>query len=580
MQRAPLVFSICCLFFPATARPQVGRVDSLRMLGAAHAAQIRFERERRGLLPLGDDPGGDQCETVVGRMCYWPEDNSERPMPDSRSIINARLALLATLGRLNSASPGDNWIAGQRIRYMIESGEDSAAVSVARSCSPPRWYCKVLLGYALHASERYADAAAAFDSALAEMPAPERCRWNDISVLLDDGARDSYDQLPCGQRDSVEKRFWDLAQPSFAVGGNDRRTEHFSRVLLADLSEDAANAYGLVWGPDMRELLIRYGEPLWYSGTWPTGSGASRTPIGHNKVPSFHFAADMEGDSARWDAHAPMARERYAPPYMDTLTNLDAQFAMMKRGDSALVVAIYADPARDTTNTETLLGIGGGAISDTAPTTHRPGHVRRARTGWKGVMVAMEEFNPARRSDARRREWLEPPPHVRGAPDLSTLLLFSADTSAHVETLNDALAHALTANDLRGTRRLGLYWEVYGAVHDSSGRPAVPAVGADSQAVTPVDSSSLTTGDSSSVLVTVMRTDGGVLRWLGNALRITRRDSPLAVRWNDSHAGAGIAAHSVVLDLAQLPEGTYRVTVAVGADDAHRTDVSREIRLR
>ncbi len=496
MQRAPLVFSICCLFFPATARPQLGRVDSLRMLAAAHAAQSRFERARSELLPLGDDPDRDQCETVVGRMCYWPEDNFDRPM---------------------------------------------AAVSVARSCSSRRWYCKVLLGYALHASERYGDATATFDSALAEMPAPERCRWNDISVLLDDEARDGYDKLPCGQRDSVEKRFWDLAQPSFAVGGNDRRTEHFSRVLLAELSEDAANAYGLVWGPDMRELLIRYGEPLWYSGTWPTGSGASPTPIGHNKVPSFHFAADMEGDSARWDAHAHMARERYAPPYMDTLTDLDAQFAMMKRGDSALVVAIYADPARDTTNTETLLGIAGGAISDTAPTGRRPGHVRRARTEWKGVMVAMEEFDPARRSDARTREWLEPPPHVTGAPDLSTLLLFSVDTSAHVETLNEALAHALTANELRGTRRLGLYWEVYGVVHDSSGQPAVPAVGADSQAVTTVDSSSLTTGDSSSVLVTVMRTDGGVLRWLGNE---------------------------------------YRVTIAVGADDAHRTEVSREIALR
>jgi len=517
---------------------------------------------------------------VVGRMCYWQEDDTDQPMPEPRAIANARLALLATLGHLNGVSPGDNWIAGQRIRYMVESGEDSAAVSVARSCSPPRWYCKVLLGYAFHSSERYADATAAFDSALAEMPVAERCRWNDISVLLDDGERDSYDRLPCGQRDSVEKRFWDLAQPSFAVRGNDRRTEHFSRVLLADLSKDAANAYGLLWGPDMRELLIRYGEPLWYSGTWPTRFDASSTPIGHDKIPSFHFAADMDGDSARWDARAHIARERYAPPYIATLTDLDAQFAMMKRGDSALVVAVYVDTAGDTTSSEALLGIAGGAISDTAPTGLRHEHVRRARTGWKGMMVAMEEFDPTRRSDARAREWLEPPPHAEGAPDLSTLLLFAADTSAHVETLDEALAHALTATELRGTRRLGLYWEVYGAVHDSSGGPVVPTVAADSQTVTPVDSPSLATGDSSSVLVTVARTDGGVLRWLGNALHITRRDSPLAVRWNDTHAGAGIAAHSVVLDLAQLPGGTYRVTVAVGADDAHRTEVSREIRLR
>lgn len=566
MLRARLVLSICCLLVPGTAQPQLQRVDSLRILSAAHTAQGRFERIRRELLPRGGDPDGHQCETVVGRMCYWQEDDNDQPLAEPRSITSARLSLLATLSHLNAVSPGDNWIAGQRIRYMIEDGEDSVAVSVARSCSPPRWYCKVLLGYALHSSERYADAAVAFDSALAEMPETERCRWNDISVLLDGDERNSYDRLPCGQRDSVEKRFWELAQPSFAVAGNDRRTEHFSRVLLADLSEDAANAYGLIWGPDMRELLIRYGEPLWYSSTWPTPYSSESTPIGHDKIPSFHFAAEMEGDSAHWDAHAHLARERYAPPYIDTLTDLNAQFAMMKRGDSALVVAVYSDTAPGMA----LLGVPGVA-SDTTPDGLRHAHVRRARAGWKGIMVAMEKFDPTRHRDAQAREWLAPPPHVRGAPDLSTLLLFAADTSASVETLDDALTYALTANELRGTRRLGLYWEVYGAVHDSSGKPDVAAA-SDSQAVN--------NDDSSSVLVTVVRTDGGLMRWLGNALHITQRDSPLAVRWHDAYTGGDIAAHSVVLDLGHLADGTYRVAVTVGSDDTHRTVVSREIKLR
>ena len=571
MPRARWVLSICCLLVPATGRAQLQRVDSLQILGAAHTAQSRFERERRQLLPLGGDPDGHLCETVVGRMCYWQEDETEQPMPEPRPIAVARLSLISALTHLNAVSPGDNWIAGQRIRYTVEGGEDSAAIAVARSCSPPRWYCKVLLGYALHASERYADAASAFDSALAQMPGAERCRWNDISVLLDGDERDSYDRLPCGQRDSVEQRFWELAQPSFAVAGNDRRTEHFSRVLVADLSEDAANAYGLIWGPDMRELLIRYGEPLWYSNSWQQPLAGPRTPIGHDKIPSFHFAAEMEGDSAHWDAHAHLARERYAPPYIDTLTALDAQFAMMKRGDSALVVAVYAGSANDSSGSRVLLGVS-GTVSDTAPPGPRHARVRRARAGWKGMMVAMEEFDPTRHSDSRAREWLAPPPHARGAPDLSTLLLFSADSDASVETLDEALTHALTANELRGKRRLGLYWEVYSAAHDSAGVTPVPAISADSQPII--------NDDSSSVLVTVVRTDGGMMRWLGDALHITRRDSPLAVRWHDTRAGSGIAAHSVVLDLAQLPDGAYRVTVAVGSDDAHRTKVSREIKLR
>ena len=568
MLRAGWILGVCCLLAPATARPQLLRGDSLRVLNAAQSAQRNFERIRRQFLPTTGDAGTHACEAAVGRMCHWQDDDGALPVAEPRSIANARFSLVSTLGRLAKLSPGDDWIAGEHIRYMVGSGQDSAAVSAARACTPSRWYCKILVGYALHASGRYGAAAAQFNSALAEMPATERCRWNDISVLLSDDERDNYNRLPCGQRDSVEQRFWELAQPSFIISGNDRRTEHFSRALLADLSQDAANAYGLNWGSDMRELLIRYGEPGWYTTTWPPPFSEPPTPIGHDKTPSFHFVAEMTGNSARWDAHAHIARERYAPPYIDTLTDLAAQFAMMKRGDSALVFAVY----NDTSPGKAVLGLP-DEVRDTAPADLRHAHVRRARTAWKAMMVAMEQFDPRSRRDAQARVWLAPPSHARGAPDLSTLLLFAADTSAPTGTLDDALALALTANDLRGTRQLGLYWEVYGvAAKDSSGGEGVAPATTDSAATAP--------SESSSVLVTVVRTDGGLMRWLGSALHITQRDSPLAVRWRDTRSDNGIAVHSVVLDLTHLAEGTYRVSVAVGSDSTHRTEVSREIRLR
>jgi hypothetical protein len=511
-------------------------------------------------------------------MCYWDENDDGRAPAESDEIIRARFSLISTLDRLVARSPHDDWIAGERVRYMAQAGADSAAISAAQSCAPARWYCNALRGYAMHASERYGDAAAQYDSALATMPLDERCRWNDISVLLDGGERETYQRIPCGQRDSLEHHFWDLAQPSFVVAGNDRRTEHFSRVMLADLSETAENAYGLAWGSDLRELLIRYGEPRWYSRTWSRPYSAASTPIGHDRTPSFHFAADVTDDGVRWDAYSHNARERYAPPYIDTLTHLNVQFAMMKRGDSALVIAVYAD----TTAGQAVLGVSGG-VRDSAVQDEQASHVRRAPAQWKPVMVAMEEFDPAKRADARAREWLSPPRHVQGAPDLSTLLLFRSDSSAGIETLDDALSHALTADELRGTRRLGVYWEEYGGVgaRDSSlSQPTQPTQLAQPTRTTAGDSAQLTRNDSSGVLVTVVRTDGGVMRWLGNALHITSRDSPLAVRWHDENIGTRVAAHSVVLDLAQLPAGTYRVTVAVGTDDTHRAEASREIRLR
>ncbi|MDQ2668759.1 MAG: hypothetical protein M3Z05_22585, partial [Gemmatimonadota bacterium] len=388
----------------------------------------------------------------IGRMCYWNDAGTETPPREPRSITRARLELIATLDMLSRRAPKDDWINGERVRYMIQAGQDSAAVAAARGCAPLRWRCRVVLAYAFHASQRFGDAAAEFDSALAEMSSAERCRWNDISLLLDDDESAPYDRMPCGQRDSVERHFWELAQPSFAVTGNDRRTEHFSRVLLADLSADGENPYGLGWGPDLREILIRYGEPLWYTIPWEAFVAEPSTPTGHDRSPSFHFAPDLSGGAAHWDLYAHTARERYAPAYMDTITNLAVQFAMVKRGDSALVVAVYGGGMDGTA----VLGIA-GAGTDSGATERTLNHVRRARAPWKAELVAMEVLGTQSRVDARAREWLRPPSHAEGAPELSTLLLFDPDSTSDVRSLNDALACALSSNELRGRRRLGLY---------------------------------------------------------------------------------------------------------------------------
>ena len=37
----------------------------------------------------------------------------------------------------------------------------------------------------------------AFAAALNAMPPRERCRWNDISLLLEGDARKRYERLPC-----------------------------------------------------------------------------------------------------------------------------------------------------------------------------------------------------------------------------------------------------------------------------------------------------------------------------------------------------------------------------------------------
>jgi hypothetical protein len=275
--------------------------------------------------------------------------------------------------------------------------------------------------------------------------------------------------------------------------------------------------------------------------------------------------------------------------------------------------------------------------------------VRRARTAWRGVVAGIERYDAAHRRDARARIWLAPPPAPAGAPALSTLLLFAGDTAGTVGTLDDALAHALTANELRaGDRLLGVYWEVYGTSDGSSAARIDSAARDSARGTAPIDSTQRdstqrdstqrdsaiarvathgdsiapihadsthpdssaapptadsaarvahdavrqdttrlgeatahdTTGTGSDLSITVARIDGNVLTRLGEALHIVRRDSPLAIRWHDAQLGDGVAARSVVLNLAQLPPGKYRITLAAGPDDRHRTLASREIRLR
>lgn len=592
---------LCTLSLPAdSVRAQLAPRDSLRILDQARNAQFRFETFRRMNLPLHSPPADHECEVVVGRMCYWNDDErhgdgeADTIIVEPSRIFEARRKLVDRLDRLSAQSRADPWISGQRVRYMIEGGEDSAAVVAARECWSDKWWCNALLGFALHNAGSYAESEAAYDSALAQMPRDIRCRWTDISLLLEDDARESYQRLPCEQRAETERHFWMLARPSYVVGGNDRRTEHFSRVLLAELSSNATNPYGMRWGDDMRELLIRYGAPLWYVSVMGRTFYEKSSTTGHERQPAYHFAANFDGDSANWNLRAPRARERYAPRYMDRVTDLDAQFVMLKRGDSAIVIAIYADSVPTAETTLGVLGDSGAIVVRTDTSGIR---VRSARTAWKGVMAAIEQYDPTTHRDARARTWIAPPQRADGAPELSTLLLFAGDSTA-ASTLGEVLPRALTANELRDSRKLGIYWEMYGgaeAALPTAGDSAVPrgsTVRRDS--VAPVDTAaahlapttaahaaSATTNDAGpDVTITVTRTDGGALRWLSQALRITRRDSPISVQWHDTPLRNGVSARSVVLDLAQLPAGRYLVTLAAGNDSVQRTVASRQIRLR
>ena len=97
--------------------------DSSEVRSQAEDAQGRFERIRRRLMPYVRAGGRRPCEERIGRLCLWHggEDDWE-PAPDPSDLVEARDDLLATMAEAADHIPADEWILGQRIRYLGEAG--------------------------------------------------------------------------------------------------------------------------------------------------------------------------------------------------------------------------------------------------------------------------------------------------------------------------------------------------------------------------------------------------------------------------------------------------------------------------
>src|SRR3954465_5533272 len=132
---------------------------------------------------------------IVGRFCEWHPNLKDYDVPDEgKDIVRAGSELLRELAKLSDELPGDDWIMGQRIRYLVEA-HDTSAVSMARACRATKWWCDALLGVSLHGQGDFPGADSAFGMALDAMPSLLRCHWINLSPLLDDDIRGTYHKM-------------------------------------------------------------------------------------------------------------------------------------------------------------------------------------------------------------------------------------------------------------------------------------------------------------------------------------------------------------------------------------------------
>ena len=537
--------------------------DSLALLKAARRAQQTFEATRRANLPVQPAFASDRCDERIGRMCYWYEGGLDTAPEEPPRIREARVRLLATLADASVALPGDEWIAGQRVRYLIEHQAFDAAVHVATACRATTWWCEALGGMARHAAGDFAGADSTFTAALRDMPEDERCGWTDISPLLEGELAKRYRRLDCAGRETFAARWWWLTRPLYSLGGNDRRTEHLARRTFARIEREARTTFGLYWGDDLRDLLVRYGWATYWTREPPRSELVPSEPriAGHEPSPSLHFGATMQAfddpGGARpedWVLDPRRARERYAPAYARAFVELDHQAAVFRRADSCVVVGAY-DLSGDTLFAgDSVTGALVLAADDQTVALSRDSGVVRgtraltATAPCQPFVLSLEALAPREKHVARARYGVTPSARPNQV-EISDLLLFDPPDSVP-DNLSAVIPRAYGATRFSAPHRVGVFWELYG-------------VGSGEAAVT--------------MALTVTREGGGWLRRAVQSLGLVGPHKNVRLEWDEVPQPGPVTPRSLVVDLSDLASGRYVIEVAVSPAEGDRVMARREI---
>lgn len=541
--------------------------DAARILRSAREAQARFERIRFQNLPWTMDGGSRECDERIGRFCLWHGDDEDDwvPPPEPEAVGRARSSLIATLDSAALRLPRDEWVAGQRVRYLLEAGRRGDAIVAAAECGEP-WWCRALAGLALHSSAEFAAADSAFSQALEAMPESERAMWTDLEPILARGDLQVFRRLEREMPDRAERRFWWLADPLWGEPGNDRRTEHYARLVIDRLQDRARVTEGISWGADLREILLRYGNPVGWERVRPDNPmrvHGRTSVISHyapNAQPFTPSAAILERPTQstheEWTRDDPGSHSEYAPAYSDRFQPLEHQTARFVRGDSILMVAAWEldpDSVPEDARTDAALVL---AVDERTPQRIVRGSVSgrrgmlRATVGAGTVVMSLEARTAADslRRVGRARYGMELPRRGEGVAISDVLLLVEPDPLP--TTLEEALARMRGSARVRAGERLGLYWEVYGLAE----RP-----------------------DTIGLSIQVRTEEAGWLRRAMEGLGLMAPPAPVRVRWEEETTGEEVLARSLLLALPELGNGWHSLELTVSPRGEEPVTVRRRI---
>jgi hypothetical protein len=542
--------------------------DSLEVRQSLEQAQRDFEHLRRRYLPFTLAGGPSPCPERVGRFCTWPEDPDDDPdehPPEHERTVAARQNLIRQLEAAAARLPGDGWITGQLVRYLLEAGHGAAAATAADGCRATSWWCNAVRGLVAHTRNDFSRADSVFGLALAEAPDDVRCGWTDLTVLLDADAVRFYRDLDCDARTTANHRVWWLADPLWLTPGNERRTAHYARAAYARIFEGTEVPHGIPWRDDNTELLLRFGVPERWEQTRARGASGRPSVIGHRSsrgrsfVPPGRYLDSLPRIGAQpWPLDG--RRESFQPAYARRFSELAAQIAVFPRDDHAVIVTAFpiaphppaggTNPARIKTaaffsvaHDSVLSGWSAAEDSSVArlvlTTPLRPG------------ILSIEMLGTPDSVAARLRRWLDP---ASGGPGLaiSGLLLIRSD-SVLPAVLEQAVSTMRGSAAFSPGERVSIFWEVY----DPPLREPVRAT------------------------LVVEQRDRGFLRRAVEWLGFGGREPPVKLEWTVTWpARTAAAPGAITLELPAGQEGTFLLTLSITTSSGSMAVSQREITVR
>lgn len=550
---------------------------------------------------------------------WYPRD--EPAVADERRSIDAGLSPTVRLwarqlryslrSLLDSAAqqlPGDMSITRHRVRFALDDDDLAGAARAAAACRGDFAHCGLLHGLVLYRVGAIAAADSAFLVAVGMMRDDERCRWNDVGALLEAGAREAYEAMPCAARADTEARVWWLSDPLYVEPGNERRAEHFARkvllLLLAHPAEDERQHLQARYGGDnVAETLVRYGWPshMYWAGlqvdlghdNWLTVHRVETAPPYvvreytrdrlHTVPRSPTFSAPFQAGPESWQLNAPQGDDDWWPDEhfardRSRIVQLPLGQTVMlpRRGSTRFVWAGDIDSDRlgraDGDSVDAHL-FESRAVSDVVNVQAfraRAGSTLIIDAGLQGgpALIGIEVPGDSSSAAARTRfgdSIPDPLSTLAGAKGVSQPLLLDPPADAVVALDADgAVSRMYGTTTFTGLRRVGVYWEAYG----------FPAT------------------DSVENVVRISREDRpGVLSRIAAVFRLGGETvGSMGLRWSEARGNSRaihrmegnvpVQMRSIVLDISSLPPGTYRIGISLNGTRGSAVSRDRQFVLR